>query len=271
MNVTTINSNSISLLSYLRRVNKYRSLIWMLAVREIKIRYAQTILGLIWAAIQPLTGVAIFTFFFSFLAQMDTGEIPYPLVAITGLTCWNYFSFIMNAGGMSLITTQELIKKLSFPKIALVISKVLIGLADLIVTIIILLLMVIIMGQPITLKILLLPLAILISSFCGLSIALWFSASTIRFRDLQHLVPYIANVGMWFTPVLYPTSIFPEKIAFLLYFNPMALAIELARYSLLDVPYPDIRYMYSLLLLLILFTLGIVYFKNTEKSIPDYI
>ncbi len=271
MNVTKINPKSITLLTYLRRIAKFRSLIWTLAVRDIKIRYAQTILGLIWATLQPLTGVAIFTFFFSFLIQIETGNVPYPLVAITGLTCWNYFNFLMNSGSMSLINAQELIKKLSFPKIAVVLSKVIVGLADLLVTIIVLFVMIIVMGQTISIKILILPLAILVSALSGLSLAMWFSAGTIKNRDFQHLVPFISNIGMWLTPVFYPTTLLPENLSFLLFFNPMALAIELARYSLLDVPCPDFRYAYSILLVLFLFFTGLFYFKNAEKSIPDYI
>ena len=271
MNMTRIGPEGHRISGYIQRLWQYRKLIWTLAIRDIKIRYAQTVLGLIWAALQPLTGVAIFTFFFSYLIQIDTGEIPYPLIAITGLTIWNYFSFIINNGGTALITSQELIKKLNFPKMAIVLSKGIVGLADLGVTIVILLLMILFTAQGISLKIFILPLAICLTAIAGLSLAMWLAASTVRYRDLQHLVPYIVNLGMWLTPVFYPSTLLPDQLKFILYLNPIAAIIQWSRYSLLDVAVPEWQYFYSMLVLAIVFVTGFLYFKNAEKRIPDYI
>jgi lipopolysaccharide transport system permease protein len=271
MKTTRIGSETFPISAYLGKVYANRGLISTLAARDIKIRYAQTSLGLLWAIVQPLTGVAIFSFFFSYLVNIDTGNIPYPLIAMTGIVSWNFFSFIVNAAGTSLISSQTLIKKVSFPKISLLLSKVLIGMVELAVSLTILIIWMVVIQYPFSTTILLLPLILLLNTLAGLAIALWLSALTVRVRDLQHLIPFLITFGIWLTPVFYPSTLIPAKFSFIVYLNPMAAIIEWLRYSILGTGMPDARYIAGLLILLALFVSGLYYFKNTEKSIPDYI
>jgi lipopolysaccharide transport system permease protein len=267
---TVINSATYSTASYLKKIYNRREIIITLAARDIKVRYAQTVLGLLWAIIQPLTGVAVFSFFFSYLVNMDTGDIPYSLFAMTGIISWNYFSYIVSNGGTALITSQILIKRVSFPKINILLSKVLVGMVEVAVAFSILLIWMIVVGYPLKSNILLLPVVFFVNIIAGLSIAMWLSALTVRFRDLQHVIPFLLTFGIWFTPVFYPTTLIPDKISFIVYLNPMAGIIESLRYCMLGTAFPGKNHLISMCMLAILFVSSFIYFKNTEKKIADF-
>jgi lipopolysaccharide transport system permease protein len=271
MKETIITPKSPTLNTYIKTIYQSRYLIYTLTYRDIKIRYSQTILGWIWAVLQPIISVTIYTFFFSIIVKMDTAKIPYPLIALSGMVCWNYFSSIVNSGSSALIANQNLIKKLSFPKITLIISKALSGLVELSISFTLILISVIIFGIPISTKIFIIPLFFLVNFITGLSISIWIAALTIRNRDLLHIVPYIITLGIWLTPVFYPSTIIPEKLSFLLYFNPIAGVIEGVRYCLLDLKTFSFGYLLGFIFVFCLFLGGLIFFKNTEKSIPDYI
>jgi lipopolysaccharide transport system permease protein len=268
---TVITSQAQRFSEYLSKVFRYRYLIATLIMRDLKIRYAQTALGWLWAVAQPLAGVAVFSFFFTYIIQMDTGDVPYPLVALSGMVAWNYFSFVVNQGSTSLIASQALIKKISFPKISLVIAKSIAGLSDMLVALLILLIWAWVAGRSPELRMLLLPVIILCNWMTGLALAIWLSALTVRWRDLQHLIPYLITFGIWVTPVFYPTTIVPEQFSFLVYLNPMAGVIEMLRYSMLGTALPDPGYLLGLVAALFLLLTGLWYFKKIETLIPDYI
>jgi lipopolysaccharide transport system permease protein len=268
---TVITSHTQRFPEYLKKVFRYRYLMATLIIRDLKIRYAQTALGWLWAVAQPLAGVAIFSFFFTYIIQMDTGEVPYPLVALSGMVAWNYFSFVVNQGSTALVASQALIKKISFPKISLVIAKSVVGLSDMLVALLILILWAWIAGRPPEARMLLLPLVVLLNWMTGLGLAIWLSAITVRWRDLQHLIPYFITFGIWITPVFYPSTIVPEQFSFLVYLNPMAGIIEMLRFSILGTEVPDPGYVAGLGLSLLMLVSGLWYFKKMETLIPDYI
>lgn len=268
---TVITARTQSLSEYLKRIFQFRYLIYTLIVRDLKIRFAQTALGWLWAILQPLAGVAVFSFFFTYIVQMDTGDVPYPLVALSGMVAWNYFSYVVNQGSTALVSSQALIKKISFPKIALVVAKSVAGLSDMLLALLILLIWAWIAGKTPEPRLLLLPVIVLFNWTTGLALAIWLSALTVRFRDLQHLIPYLIIFGIWVTPVFYPSTIVPGQFHFLIYLNPMAGVIEMLRYSMLGTALPDPGYLIGLGLVLVLFLSGIAYFKKVETLIPDYI
>jgi lipopolysaccharide transport system permease protein len=271
MSITIITSQTPGLQTYIRRLFRYRGLLVTLIERDFKVRYAQTVLGLLWAVLQPLAGVAIFTFFFSFVIKLDTGDIPYPLIALSGMVSWNYFSFVVNQGSTSLIAAQALIKKVNFPKLHLVLAKAVVGLVEMGIALLILLLWVIFTGRPLSPALLLLPVVVLLNLMTGLSVALWLSALTVKFRDLQHLIPYVITFGIWLTPVFYPSTIIPESLEIVNYFNPMAAVIESLRFCMLGTAAPDPRYVFGIGVMVLLLVSGFLYFKKTEVVIPDYI
>ena len=255
---------------YFKKVYAFRSLILTLALRDIKVQYAQTFLGILWSAIQPMTGLLIFYFFFYLVFNVDTG-IPFHLFAFSGMVCWYYFTFIIGHAGTSLLGAQDLIKKIYFPKLVLPLSKVFVGFVEFSISFVILVIMMMVAGYYPSIKILLLPVLIILIVITGLSVAIWLSALTIRYRDFHHIIPYIVNFGIWFAPVFYPTTIISDRFHYLIYVNPMAGLIEGFRWMLFDLPAPSPNYLLSLATVFVLFVSGLWYFKNVERKVSDYI
>ena len=270
MEITNITSKPDSLSVYLRRTWENRSVIYALASRDIKVRYAQTLFGILWALVQPLIGLLIFTFFFSNIFGIDTGAMPYPLFVFCGMISWFLFTFIVIQGGQSLSENQQLIDSLNVPKIIYPLSKVLVGLFEFGLSLIVLTAMMVIMGHLPGLEILLLPLVVLYICTCGIAIALWLSALTIRFKDLNHLIPYLVNFAIWITPVFYPISILPESVSKYIFLNPMASAVELCRWSLMEGQIPTNHHLISFAMIIILLLSGLLYFKEVESKAADF-
>ena len=266
-----ITSNQVSWADYCSRIWSYRQFLLTLTLRDIKAKYAQTVLGVLWVIIQPLTGLAIFTLFFQEFIPLDTGSIPYPVFAFTGIVAWYYFAFIVTAAGNSLTEGQELIKKIYFPKIILLLAKVLVGFVDFGITFLLLLLTLLVMGYPIGWTMLLVPVFLVLNILCGLAIALWLSALTFRYRDFYHIIPYLINFGIWLTPVFYPGTIIPDAYNWALYINPMAFVIAGFRWVLLGDVLPSAYYLVSLIPVLFLFFTGLLYFIRVERKIVDFL
>jgi lipopolysaccharide transport system permease protein len=269
--ITHITSKSTSIGTYLSDIYHYRYLIYTLTLRDIKLRYTQTTLGWFWAVMQPIITMAVFTFFFVFIIKINTGDIPYPLIALSGILIWNYFGSIANSASISLISSQELIKKMRFPKICLLISKTFVGLSDFLIAFIILFIAIIMSDISITINILYLPVLIILNIITSFTFALWFSALTFKNRDLLNLIPHIITLGTWITPVFYMSTMIPTQFSFLTYLNPIAGIIEGVRFSLLGTSSPSKWYLLGISSVLILFIGGLFYFKNIEKDIAEYI
>jgi lipopolysaccharide transport system permease protein len=243
-----------------------------LALRDLRIQYAQTALGLLWTVGQPLVGLLIFTVFFGWLVQVEVpGGLPYPLYAFTGMMGWYLFTYIVTRGGLSLVSNQELISKVEFPRLVLPLSKVLTGLVEAGVSCVLLLAMMVILGHLPGWTALLAPVFVLGIVLVGLSIALWLAALTLRYRDLQHIVPYLVNLAIWLTPVFYPTTLVPPAYRYFLYVNPMTALIEGLRWCLLGGEAPDAAYALSAAPVGLLLISGLWYFRRIEGRIADQI
>ncbi len=269
--VKRISSQQLSFWDYSQRCWTYRRFLGVLARRDIKAKYAQTILGVLWIIIQPLTGLAIFTLFFQEFIPLDTGTIPYPLFAFTGIVAWYYFAYIVTAAGNALTENQELIKKIYFPKLLLPLTKVLVGFVDFAITFLLLLVGLLFSGYELSWAILCVPFFLLLNILSGLAIATWLSALTLRYRDFQHIIPYLINFGIWLTPVFYPGTIIPEAYNWALYINPMAFVIAGFRWALLGDVLPSVYYLVSLIPVLFLFFTGLLYFIRVERKIVDFL
>lgn len=267
--VTVLTSEPLGMSSYLKKVWDYRSMIITLTVRDVKVKYAQTFLGILWAVLQPLVGVLVFTFFFTQLIQLDS-TIPYPLIALSGIAAWYFFSSIIHSAGISLMQAQDLIKKVYFPRLVILISKILSGLIDLGITLCLLVILMFVFGVFPGIEILFVPVFIILTIVFGLSISLWLSALTLRYRDFHHIIPYLLNYGIWLTPVFFPVSIIPEKFNWLIYLNPMAAVIAGFRWSLLGDTLPDWQYWISFVPIVIILISGLDYFRRNEYKIADY-
>ncbi|MFT5752332.1 MAG: lipopolysaccharide transport system permease protein [Flavobacteriales bacterium] len=268
---TTITNTPISLKEYGNRLWRFKHLISSFAIKDFKAKYAQTKIGALWMVIQPIIALLIFTLFFGELIQLETGEIPYPAFAFSGMILWYFFTALVYSTGTSLISAQELLGKVYFPKLILPISKAVLNSLEVFISFILLLILLIILEIPLNSKLFLFPVVLLMILSIGLCIGIWLSAISIKHRDLQHLIPYLMNYGIWLTPVFYPTTIIPEQYrALMYYFNPIATTIDFFRYILFDSPF-EWNYVLSFIPVLIALIIGVIYFKSAERNAADYI
>lgn len=264
-----INAEPDNLTTYINKIWQHKSLIVTLAKRDLKTKYAQTALGLAWTIVQPLTAVLIYTIFFSGLLNFET-EYSYVLFVLSGMLLWNLFNYIFSQGGSSLMQNQDIIKKMAFPKIIIPTSKILIGLVEFGVTLVLLTILMIINNVPFRLSMLLLPLILVPLILCALGVALILSATAIKKRDLFHIVPFLINFGIWLTPVFYPVTIIPAQFEKLIYINPIAASIQLFRWSLFGEPLNSFMFI-GLSLSFVIFIIGFFLFKRIDDKIIDVI
>lgn len=264
---TVISPENDSLGQYLYKVWQQRSFILVLAKRDLKVKYAQTFIGVGWSIVQPLTAVVVFTAFFGILLDMDT-EYPYPLYVLSGIACWNLFNFIFSHGSNSLINNQDLIRKLAFPKMLLPISKVLVALVEFVVVLALMIPLFLWFQMSVSLNILMLPVVVLFIMLFSLGVSLILAAATLRNRDLHHIIPFLVNFGIWLTPVFYPISLIPEEYAEWIYLNPMASLITMFRWTLFGGDCSSFV-LIGLVISVIFLLLGVGYFRHVEDRISD--
>ncbi|MBP7077606.1 MAG: ABC transporter permease [Bacteroidales bacterium] len=254
----------------LKKVWQYRSLILAFVTRDIKSQYAQTRLGIAWSFIQAITAALVINLFFGVLIRIDTGEVPYILYAFPGMMAWYYFSYIINQSGTSLVQSQHIIKKIYFPKLILPIYKTTVGLVEHLIWLVVFFALMLLYGFPVGLNLVVLPFFIFLNIIAGLSVALWLSALTVRYRDATHIIPFLIGFGVFVTPVFYKTAMIPAAYSYLIYFNPMAGVIAGYRWCLLGTP-PEIQYLYGLIPVIVLLVSGLYYFRRIEGIMADVI
>lgn len=267
-----ISAEQESFTAYSKKLWQYRAMMLALARRDLKAKYAQTLVGLLWSVLQPLLGLLIFSFFFEKVVRISD-QIPYPyaIFAFSGMTCWYYFTQHLNHGGTALLQEQPLLKKIYFPRLLLPIAKAVTGLADYFISLVLLFVLLLWNGILPGEQILYLPFFILLNVLTALSVSIWLSALTIRYRDFHHLIPYLVSFGIWLTPVFYPVTLVPKQYHFLLYCNPMAAVIEGFRWSLLGFQTFDSYYWVGIFIACFLLSTGIFYFYKVEHRIIDFI
>ena len=188
----------------------YRELLYFLTLRDIKVRYKQTLMGVAWVIIQPLTTVLIFTLVFNRFVRLDAGSLPYPLFALSGLLLWLFFANAVTNSTHSLVSNANLITKVYFPRMFIPAASVGAGLVDLGIAFLLLVVLCFYYGVALTLNILLLPLFVLMMALLALGVGLLSAAVTVKYRDLRHALPFIIQLWMFASPVIYPTSIVPR-------------------------------------------------------------
>lgn len=273
MNKIIVDANKGRFSLNLKELFAYRDLFLVLAYRDLRIRYAQTFLGLVWVFLQPIITLLIFTLVFGRFVKVDTGGVPYPVFALCGMSAWTYFSFVMNQSGNSIIGAQEMIKKIYFPRLIIPLSKAVVGLVDFFVALLLLIILLIVYQVPVSINIVLLPLFILMTVISSLAVGIWLSALTIRYRDFQHVTPFLVQVGLYVTPIAYPSEMvmgsLPKWGAVLFYLNPMAGIVEGFRWSVLGLEQPHALSYLSFSVVILLFITGLLYFKRVEKIMAD--
>jgi lipopolysaccharide transport system permease protein len=272
MHNTTIDAGKKLDLFDIKDLFRYKDLFFTLAYREFRVRYAQTFLGFFWAFLQPAATLLIFTFVFGRAIKVDTGNIPYPVFALSGMVAWTYFSFVVSQSGRSLINSQSMIQKIYFPRIILPLSQALVGLIDFTLTFLFLIAAMLWYGVLPSANIWYLPFFLLMAILAALAVGIWISALTIRYRDFMHVIPFLIQIGLYATPVAYSTLYIPEKYHLLYYsLNPMVGVVEGFRWSLIGQgsihPYTFI----SMGIVLVLFVTSLIYFRKVEKIMADII
>lgn len=255
----------------LKEIWQYRELIYYLTLREIQIRYKQTAIGVIWAVLQPVITTVIFTIIFSGLARFESGNIPYPLFALSGLLIWLYVNNAVAISSQGLINNTSLITKVYVPRVLLPTSVVLSTMVDLMIGLLILTGVLIYYQVPFSAKMFLAPvfifLAVILSEACGL----FFSALNVRFRDVKHALPFLLQIWMFLSPVFYTPEMLSEKWRALLQFNPLYGVLQGFRASILDIPFDWPAIGFSAASIIILFIFSFTVFKRMEDSFADVI
>ena len=251
---------------------QYRELLFFLTWRDIKVRYKQTVLGAAWAILQPLLTMVILSIIFGIIANLPSEGIPYPIFTYSALLPWQLFAFALTQSSNSLIGSQNLVSKVYFPRLIIPIASVLPALVDFAVAFVVLLGMMFFYQIPITIRILALPLFLLLAVASALAVGLWFSALNVKYRDVRYVVPFLAMLWQYATPVAYSSTLVPERWQFIYALNPMTSVVEGFRWALLGTKSnlgPTVwRSAAGVILLLIG---GLIYFKRMEDTFADVI
>ncbi|MGB9940432.1 ABC transporter permease [Methanosarcina sp.] len=255
-----------------QELKEYRELLFFLALREIKIRYKQTIMGASWAVLQPFFTMIVFTLIFGRLAQMPSEGVPYPIFSYSGLLLWTYFSNALSQSSNSLVDNAPLLSKVYMPRIFIPTAPCLSGLVDYGIAMSILVLMMIYYRFMPGITILLLPLIVLLTFLLAAGIGYWLSSVCVKYRDVKFVLPFFVQLLLFVSPVIYPANIAGENLQWLLYLNPMTGLINAHRACLLGHASVDFAGLsISALLTIIIFLSGIFYIKRTEKYFADLI
>ena len=254
----------------LRELWEYRELLFFFAWRDIKVRYKQTVLGALWAIIQPIFTMVIFSLFFGRLAKVPSDGLPYPIFSYAALVPWTFFANALNQASNSLVLSANMIKKIYFPRLALPIATVLAGVIDFVLAFTVLLGMMLFYGLVPTLNVLWLPLFVLLALVTSLGVSLWLSALNVQFRDVHYTIPFLTQALLLVTPIAYPSSLLSEPWRTVYGLNPMAGVVEGFRWALLGTDTaPGPMTIVSALVALTLLITGAFYFRRMEQSFAD--
>ena len=253
----------------LKELWQYRELLWVLALRDVKVRYKQTVLGVAWAILQPFCTMVVFTIIAE-LGKLSTDNTPKPLFYFCGLLPWQLFANSLNTTGNSLVGNQYLITKVYFPRLVIPIASVITGLIDFAIAQAILLLMMAWYGYPVGPQILLLPAFVALAFVTSLGVGLWLSALNVEFRDVRYMIPFLTQLWLFSTPILYSsTAVTTPWKRVLLGLNPMSGVVEGFRWTMLGKPSPGPMLIVSVVTVLVIFLSGLFYFRRMERTFAD--
>ncbi len=251
---------------------RYRELFYIFSWRDIKVRYKQTFFGIAWAVFQPLINMFVFTFFFGKLAKIPSNNIPYPLFVLIGLVFWTFFSGALTKASTSLIENENLLKKVYFPRVILPASSVITSLVDFVITLVLLFVVIIMYGQFISPGFLIfLLVGTIITFFSALGLGLLFSAINVKYRDVRYILPFFIQILMFLSPVIYPLSSVSYSLKYIFALNPLTGVIESTRAIIGNMPIQYDILLISLCSSIVLFLIGLFYFRLTEKFFADII
>lgn len=251
---------------------EHRELLYFFAWRDIKVRYKQTAVGAAWAVLQPLLSMLVFTLFFGRLAHIPSNGLPYPIFSYAGLLPWQLFVYALTNGSTSLVVNERVISKAYFPRLLVPASTVVAGLLDLGIAFVVLLGMMAFYGIVPSWHIITLPVFVLLAIATAVAMALWLSALDVQYRDVRYTLPFLAQLWLFATPVVYPSSLLPEPWRTVYGLNPMAGVVEGFRWALLgNTPPPGPIIAVSAAAVLCLLAGGLFFFRRMEQTMADVV
>jgi homopolymeric O-antigen transport system permease protein len=250
---------------------RYREVALALTIRDITVRYKQTVLGAAWAVLQPVMMMIVFTIFFGRLAKIPSDGVPYPIFVYAGLLPWTFFSTTIASSANSLIASANLVSKVYFPRLIIPLSSSGSGLADFAIAAVILLAMMLWYGIGWSANLLAAPFLVIGTIFIALGVGVLLAALNVAYRDFRYVVPFLVQFWMFATPVVYPASLVPDKMRWLLFLNPMAGLIEGFRSAFLGRPFDWPAIAISLAVAVAIFVVGVAYFEKVERRFADII
>jgi lipopolysaccharide transport system permease protein len=251
---------------------RYRELLWFLAWRDVKVRYKQTVLGVGWAVLQPLFMMVLSTVIFGGLGKISSGDVPYPLFSLCGLLPWQLFAYALTQASNSVVSEQRLITKVYFPRVVIPLASVLSGVVDFAIAFALLLVLMAWYGVAPGWGVLALPLLTLLALAAALAVGLWLSALNVQYRDFRYTIPFLTQFWFFATPVVYPSSLVPERWRLLYGLNPMAGVVEGFRWALLGQAEPPGPVLWaSVASVAVLLVGGLFYFRRAERSFADVV
>jgi lipopolysaccharide transport system permease protein len=248
----------------------YRELMWILALRDVNVRYKQAALGVSWALLQPVAQMVIFTILFNRFAGIRSDlPVPYPLFCFSGLAVWMLFSSGLSHASESLVTNANLVTKVYFPRVIIPLAAIVTAVVDFAVGFALLLALMLYFHVPFHWTIVFaLPVAG-VAVLCAAALGLWTSALNLNFRDVRYALPFMIQILVYLTPVFYPASMVPVRYRGFLLLNPMAAVVESFRAALFGTPLPFLRLMLSLAMALVIGLAGFVWFRGLERTFAD--
>jgi lipopolysaccharide transport system permease protein len=252
----------------------YRELLYFLSWRDVKVRYKQTALGVAWAILQPLLTMIIFTLFFGRLAGVPSDNVPYPLFAYAGLLPWTFFANGITNSGNSLVGSAHLITKVYFPRLIIPAAAVAAGLVDLFIAFTVMIAMMVYYDVAVTRHLLMLPVLIFLVTLLALGAGMWLSALNVKYRDVRFALPFLIQLWMYVTPVIYPVSFIPENwriLRSLLLLNPMTGIVENFRAALFGSPFKWTSLIVSAAVTMAVLLYAAFSFRRMEKTFADVV
>lgn len=260
-------------LHYWKDLWRYRELFWFLSWRDILVRYKQTVIGITWSVLRPLLTMIVFTIVFGKLAKLPSAGVPYPIMVFAAMLPWQFFSNSLSECSNSLIANSNLLTKVYFPRLIVPASAVIVSLVDFFISLII---MVFLMGWYRFIpdwRIITLPLFLVLAFLASFGFGLWFAALNVKFRDFRYVVPFIVQFGLYISPVGFASTVVPGRWRFIYSLNPMVGVIDGFRWAILggkaELYLPG--FLLSTALTMLVFLLGVRYFRHTERAFADVI